>query len=249
MRVTVVVPAFNEERMIGPCLASLFNQSRIPDEIIVVDNDSRDQTVEIAKRFFDAVVITEPQRGITFARNAGFDAASGDIIARCDADSRLPYWWVKRIADALCGSEALAITGPARFYDVPLWMQSTVSRSHRMAYFGLSKKMLGHETLFGSNMAITKAAWNSVRTEVCMDESSVHEDIDLAIHVARHGQILFDPPLVVMASLRGAREPVPVLLDRLRRWRTTKTSHSATEQLSTSLDLRRECSLGRQYSS
>jgi glycosyltransferase involved in cell wall biosynthesis len=226
VKVSIVIPALNEERMIGPCLASLCNQSSIPDEIIVVDNDSRDKTAEIAKSFGDIVVVTERRRGITYARNTGFDAASGDIIARCDADCRLPSWWVTRIVEIFDDSEVLAMTGPARFYDVPPWMQSTISEAHVVAYFGLSERMLGHQTLFGSNMAITKAAWNNVRTEVCMDESFVHEDIDLAIHLARRGQILFDPLLVVVASLRGAREPIPVLIDRLRRWRTTKTSHS-----------------------
>jgi len=51
MKVSVVVPAYNEEAYIGNCLESLTNQKVKPDEIIVVNNNSTDATVKIAKRF------------------------------------------------------------------------------------------------------------------------------------------------------------------------------------------------------
>ena len=140
-------------------------------------------------------------------------------------DCRLPRNWIARITDALFDSRALAVTGPAVFYDVPIWTQSAVSSGWRWIYFNGSRWMLRHETLYGSNMALTKEAWCCVRDEVCTNERLIHEDIDLAIHLARHGMVMFDPTLMVFASLRAAREPAPMLFSRIRRWRTTKTSH------------------------
>ena len=90
VRVSVVVPARNEELMIGLCLHSLLNQEVMPDEIIMVDNASDDRTVEIAERFEGIRIIQEARKGIVFARNAGFDAATGEIIARCDAGLPAP---------------------------------------------------------------------------------------------------------------------------------------------------------------
>jgi glycosyltransferase involved in cell wall biosynthesis len=212
--------------MIGACLDSLSRQIEQPFEIIVVDNGSQDQTALLARPYNGVRVVRETRVGTVFARNAGFDEAKGDIIARCDADCRLPTDWTARIVANMARSNALAVTGPALFYDVPPWMQSKVSRIHQLAYFGHGRRTLGHEVLFGSNMAITKAAWEKTRNGVCVDETTIHEDIDLAIHVSRSGTILFDPCLRVLASLRGARAPLPQIYSRLRRWRTTRTSHS-----------------------
>ena len=225
MKVSVVVPARNEASVIGACLDSLLNQAASPYETIVVDNGSDDHTIDVLRQYDKVIVVKEQRKGIVFARNTGFDAATGDVIARCDADCRLPGNWTTRIVETLTNSDALAVTGPAQFYDVPAWMQSKVSTVHQLLYFGGSRRMLGHETLFGSNMALTKSAWSSVRGEVCTDETLIHEDIDLAIHLSQHGTIVLDPLLSALASLRGAREPVPELLSRLRRWRTTHTSH------------------------
>jgi glycosyltransferase involved in cell wall biosynthesis len=231
VRVSVVIPVRNEELVIGPCLYSLLNQEAMPDEIIVVDNASDDRTVEVVGRFDSVHILRETRKGIVFARNTGFDDATGEIIARCDADSRLPRDWIARITDTLVDPGVLAVTGPADFYDLPIWIRSVASAGFRWIYFNGSRWMLRHETLYGSNMALTKEAWYRVRDEVCTDERVIHEDIDLAIHLSQHGMIIFDPTLTVFASSRAAREPVSMLRDRIRRWRTTKTSHRYLSQL------------------
>ena len=88
MRLSVVIPALNEERHLGQLLSDLQRQSRRPDEIIVVDAGSTDATVDIAKRSKAMVLHGEPP--IAHGRNLGGYSAKGDLIYFLDADTRLP---------------------------------------------------------------------------------------------------------------------------------------------------------------
>lgn len=197
MRVSVVIPVFNEEKYIKDCLVSLQNQVEKATEILVVDNNSRDKTIEIARRF-PVKILKEETQGIIHARDKGFDSAQYEIIARCDADSRLPKNWIKKIKKNFSSFKIDALTGPAVFFDLPL--KTTL---YTKTYFDLFKIFLGKETLFGSNMAITKSIWDKVRTLVCKDDSKVHEDIDLGLHIVSvGGKIRRDNTLVIKAAGR-----------------------------------------------
>jgi len=96
MKVSVVVPAYNEEKYIKKCLFSLTNQIVPADEIIIVDNNCRDKTIEIAKKF-KVRIVKEKTQGMIPARNRGFNSTRYEIIARCDADVIVPKDWIKRI--------------------------------------------------------------------------------------------------------------------------------------------------------
>jgi glycosyltransferase involved in cell wall biosynthesis len=97
LTVSLVIPAFNESRRIRACLESVASQTVMPDEVIVVDNGSTDDTATIAASFPFVSVIREHRQGVTYARTAGFDAAVSDIIGRTDTDSRLAPDWVERV--------------------------------------------------------------------------------------------------------------------------------------------------------
>ncbi len=96
MKLTIIVPAFNEEAYLGSTLdsvqaaaARLRDRSKVPIEVIVVDNDSEDETAAVA-RAKGAAVVHEPVRGIARARNAGARHAEGDVLVFVDADVVLP---------------------------------------------------------------------------------------------------------------------------------------------------------------
>lgn len=242
LTVSVVIPAYNEEAYLGQCLDSLLAQTVPPDEIIVVDNNSRDATGNIARQFKGVKVISEKEQGIVHARNAGFDAAQSDIIARCDADSILPKTWVKQIRDSFARGDIAAISGPCTFYDLPKQLshfKAALKSSHTLVYFKGSKAMLGHEVLFGSNMAITQDIWHRVRDQVCLDETKMHEDTDLSVHIAATGGIIkFDPKLQAAISARRrpdtvqAKSSLPELISYISRWTNTKLSHPAISKAS-----------------
>ncbi len=91
LMVSVVIPAFNAQAHIADCLASVSTQSRGFDvEVIVVDDGSADDTVEIARRSPGVQCITQPNRGPSAARNLGIAAARGQYIAFLDADDLWP---------------------------------------------------------------------------------------------------------------------------------------------------------------
>lgn len=200
MKVSVVIPAFNEEKRIALCLQSVKGQIEPADEIIVVDNNSTDKTKEIAKSF-NVTVLEEKKQGIIPTRNTGFDKAKGDIIARTDADSKVPPDWIKKIKQHFEQDPLLlGLSGTAHFYDALDIIQSNNWPGKIVNQLQLL--ILKQNGMFGFNMAIKKSAWNKIRSELCTNDKEVHEDIDLAIHLAEHGKVLFDENLVVESSFR-----------------------------------------------
>lgn len=85
MRISVVIPAYNEVERIGDCLESLTKQTLRPFEIIVVDDGSTDVTKEVAQRF-PVLILSCDHRGAGYARNVGARRAQGEILVFVDAD-------------------------------------------------------------------------------------------------------------------------------------------------------------------
>ena len=127
MRLSFVIPAYNEEAYLPACLESILDQIKGLDtltEIIVVNNASTDATREVALRYPGVIVVDEPRKGLTFARQAGFAASSGELIANVDSDSRLTPGWVANVlaafdAQVASGKRPLAAySGPILYYDL-----------------------------------------------------------------------------------------------------------------------------------
>ncbi|HSW98193.1 MAG TPA: glycosyltransferase family A protein [Candidatus Saccharimonadales bacterium] len=97
MKVSVIIPVYNEEAYIHACLESVINQKEPADEIIVVDNNSIDNTPTIAKAFPEVKIVKEAKQGMIPARNKGFNSAKYEIIAKIDADTRVSPDWIQRI--------------------------------------------------------------------------------------------------------------------------------------------------------
>ena len=204
MKVSVVIPMYNEEKYISLCLDSVLNQEEMPDEVIVVDNNSKDRCVAIASRF-PVTVINEKKQGMIPARNAGFNAAQYEIIARCDADTRVPTDWIKLIKENVIKGKADAVSGPLFYDDLPLLKKQSI----RMTKFHAKtfNRIKHHDVLLGPNMALTKEMWLKVKDHVRLDDKKVHEDHDLAMQVAKAGgKIRFDPTLIVATSSRRIKK-------------------------------------------
>lgn len=198
MKVSVVVPAYNEEKYIKSCLEAVTNQELKADEIIVVDNNCTDDTVKIAKEY-NVTVIQEKKQGLIHARNKGFNTARYDIIARCDADAKVPKNWIKKIRGHFEDNTVDGLTGSVIFYDLPF-----KSSFFSNVFLSVMKSLQnGKDTLIGPNMAIKKSIWQKIKDSVCLDDKKVHEDIDLAIHILEAGGVLkVDKSLIVEISGR-----------------------------------------------
>ena len=222
LRTSVVVPAYDEEALLGACLRSLSRQTRPPAEVIVVDNNSRDRTAAIA-RAHGARVVVETVQGIWPAAATGYDAAVGDVIARCDADSVLPPDWIERIEGAFeRDPELRAVTGPGVFAGLSPPRRMLADVVYMRPYFLLVGLALGHPPLFGSNFAMRSDVWRSIRCEVHSASDAVHDDIDLSFHVGRGTQVRLDPTLRVAISARPFADPRGLIVRLVKGFRSVR---------------------------
>lgn len=211
LTVSLVIPVYNEEYHLKRCLDAVTSQSVMPTEIIVVDNNSTDKTVVVARNYPLVRVVTEPTQGVLFASRRGFDEARGDIICRIDADTIMEPDWIEQVgAFFINNPDAAAVTGNCYFYDFPF--RHAVQVMHHAVYYSMQKLIAGTEILWGSNMALTSKAWKQVQAE-CINHSGIHEDIDLSFHLQTHGLDIFrSPELVVGVSLlRGNATPLKLI--------------------------------------
>ena len=200
LTLTIVIPVFNEQDHLKSCLAAIAAQTVMPDEVIVVDNNSSDDSAKVAAQFPFARLVKEKQQGVLFAKNRGFRAANSDIIGRIDADTILPPRWVQQVKSLMEDTDTAAVTGPVNYYDMPLpetnyhldhWMRASIYNWSPKSPF-----------LFGSNMAIRKSVWRAVSGSICYD-TYMHEDLDLAIHLYKAGhKITYVGQLIAGASGR-----------------------------------------------
>jgi len=185
---SIVIPAFNEERHIGACLDAIAAQTVKPNEVIVVDNNSTDHTVEIVRRYAFVTLLNEKKQGIVYARNHGFNAAKGDVIGRIDADTILPAGWVSYINHFYedPANERTAWTGGGYFYNLPRPLAQIIGWGQGQLAYRMNRMLMGYYILWGSNMALPSSAWRAVKAKVCL-RNDTHEDVDLAIHVHQAG--------------------------------------------------------------
>lgn len=202
MKVSVIVPAYNEQKYIKECLACILNQTVRADEIIVVDNNSTDQTAIIARKM-GAKVAREAKQGMIHARNKGFDTAKYEIIARCDADTRVPPYWIERIKYNFEAYRIDALSGPVLYYDY--YIRSPLPAR---IYSNFLKLLLcGNEVLIGPNMSVTRNIWQKIKPLVCLEDKVVHEDVDLSINISKiGGKIRHDTGLAVKTSARRVKK-------------------------------------------
>src|ERR1700740_396587 len=97
MKISVIIPVYNEATTLDACLTAIARLRPQPFEVIVVDNNSTDNSAAIARSYPFVTVISETRQGVVHARSRGFDAASGDIIGRIDADTLVDPDWTKQI--------------------------------------------------------------------------------------------------------------------------------------------------------
>ncbi|MCX7521267.1 glycosyltransferase family 2 protein [Microbacterium sp. STN6] len=200
--ISVVVPARNDAVMLERCLADLQAGLRLPDEIVVVDNGSTDATAAVA-RAAGARVVVEPTVGIWPAASAGYDAASGQLIARLDADSRPGVDWLLRIEAAFADAPDIdLLTGPGDFYDGNALVRRLGQTLYIGGYFWAMTIWLGHAPVFGSNFAMRRDVWRRVRGSVHRELREIHDDLDLSLHLEPGQVVRYDDGLRVGISAR-----------------------------------------------
>jgi glycosyltransferase involved in cell wall biosynthesis len=200
MKISIVIPVYNEAESLGACLDAITRQAVQPYEVIVVDNNSTDGTAALAESFDFVTLLHEPRQGVVHARSRGFDAAGGDIIARIDADSILPADWLKNVCAVFKDPAVDAVSGAALYYNVAAaGLFNAIDLFFRRR---LSWQLKDRVYLWGANMAMRRRAWQLVKPALCR-RGGLHEDYDIAIHLQElGGKVTFDEQLRASVSSR-----------------------------------------------
>jgi glycosyltransferase involved in cell wall biosynthesis len=215
MLLSFVVPAYNEEAYLGACLESILNQTRGLEhltEIIVVNNASTDRTREIALSYPRVRLVDELRKGLPYARQAGFLASTGSLIANVDADSRLTPGWVEMVLATFRDHEAtegrstplVSLSGPLVYYDLTSRQRRLVNVFYMIAWltYATNKYILRVGSMVqGGNFVLSRAALEAIGG---YDTSITFygEDTDIARRLHAIGKVLFTFDLKMLSSAR-----------------------------------------------
>jgi glycosyltransferase involved in cell wall biosynthesis len=207
-KLSFVIPAYNEEACLARCLASIIGrieQAGADAEVIVVNNGSTDSTRKIALSFPGVIVVDEPVKGLSRARQAGYRAASGDLIANIDADNMLPEGWLEKVLAEFSENERLvALSGPLAYYDLSRAYRACTTLFYCVGY---TTYLLSHYVLKkggmlqGGNFVLKRSALEAIggyNTEIAF----YGEDTDVARRMQAAGLIKFTFRLPMYSSGR-----------------------------------------------
>jgi len=201
--ISFVIPAYNEERSLPNCLDSIraeVKRVRYDYEIIVVDNNSTDETAMVAK-LLGAKVVSELKKGVTRARQTGFEASKYDIIAFIDADSVLPRFWLDHAIDALDDPRVVAASGPVVYRDLSLFKRFVTASFYTIAcLFHLFMPMLQGGNFILKRSAFIQAGGFDTTIEF------YGEDTATGKRLSKVGKIVFDYNMYVNTSARRMQQ-------------------------------------------
>lgn len=204
--VSIIIPAYNEEKYIGKTLESLLALDRTPDEIIVVDNGSTDKTIEIVTAFKTVKILRYTEiKGPNAARQAGFLASCGDVIATLDADCTPPKEWLTQALALLNADEkTVAATGSYDYTPKPFWWGKPVNDLYTYVLIPTTSKLLGlinRGVMVGGNAIIKRKALEEIggfNTNIPFHG----DDTDTANRLTKIGKVKYAAKMTIPSSSR-----------------------------------------------
>jgi len=243
MKFSIIIPAYNEEKLLPNCLGSIF-AAQLPEdyEVIVANNASSDRTEEVARSFIGVKVVNEPKRGANQAREAGFRASTGDILVYFDADTIIPKDWflvARRVFEK--DSKLIAVTGPyhygtaSKVARILVWVYDhVIIRGLEWIWQKIFRQ--GGVMIVGGNFAVKRKALE----EIGGFDTSIEfygDDINLTRRLAEIGKIKFLNDLSVYSSPRrfeheGAiKTSLKYIINFFSEWILKRPAHRAHKDI------------------
>ncbi len=210
MKVSIVIPAHNEESHIEKTLDSVFKQTYHNFEVIVVDNASTDTTSDVLHRYKEKhhglklKIVSESRKGTLWARECGRHEAKGEIIANIDADCLPHPDWVEKGMHSFLAKDVVAVGGPYDYYDAPK-MTRQFSLYFQKVFYSLANMVLQklHKggVLIGGNVLLRADALERAggyNTKIVF----YGDDTDTAKRMSRQGRVVFNRSLAMPTSAR-----------------------------------------------
>ncbi len=207
MTISVIIPAYNEEKYLPRTLDSLRTLDRKPDEVIVVDGGSTDNTAALAKKHGAKVIIVS-HRGIGFARQQGLKKATRDIIAFTDADTVVPQDWLVKIEETLSRPTVVGVFGTFRVPDgwwVYRYYINYIQPWLNQLYYWFHLPMAP-----GQNIAFIRIV--GLAAGGFPEDYKIAEDIEMMSRLWKKGRVVFRQDLIVQSSGRRGNEGVGMFI-------------------------------------
>ncbi|MFH0804090.1 MAG: glycosyltransferase family 2 protein [Candidatus Zambryskibacteria bacterium] len=209
MKISFVVPAYNEEKNIKKCLDSILLEIERSglgqeSEIVVVNNASTDKTGEILSSIRGIKVVDEPKKGLVWARRAGLLNSCGELVANVDSDTLMPKGWLKKVVSEFDkNSKLLALSGPFIYYDLSFWSNLAVKIWYIIGFLlNMINNLLGISSMLqGGNFIVRRSALEKIGGY----DTSIEfygEDTDIARRVRKIGKVKWTFSLPMYTSGR-----------------------------------------------
>jgi len=204
LTVSLIIPAYNEEKYIKECLDSIFASGAKFFEVVVVDNGSTDRTSEIVLAYENVRIVFEEKKGVMNARQRGIDETSGEIVAFVDADTKMISGWYEQIVKKFSEDLLLAtLSGPYIYEGISLFTKILVWIFYYIIVLPVYY-ILGYTAIFG-NFAIRR----SVLKEMGGLDTSIlfyGDDTDTVRRAHKFGKTSFSMDFKIKTSPRRFKE-------------------------------------------
>ncbi|HEX2117177.1 MAG TPA: glycosyltransferase [Alphaproteobacteria bacterium] len=220
LRLTLIICTYNRVQSLRQTLRSLrsLDVDGVEGEIIVVDNNSHDETRRAIEEFLPlsplpARYLFEPRQGLSHARNAGIEVATGDIIVFSDDDVLVDPFWLREIAAAFAQEDPAALGGkilPKWQAPPPRWLGPALHGFLALLDHGDKPMELREPLLWGANLAVRRDVFRTFRFHVGLgrtgDKLYIGEDSDLLQRLIERGErVMYWPRAVVHHNIPAQR--------------------------------------------
>lgn len=198
MRVAVVTGVYNEEKTIGALIESVLGQTRLPEEMVIVDDGSNDRTPEVIKEYLDKSdfirCIHQKNTGPAKARNRGWKSAGADVCIFTDGDCVPGNYWIEELLKPFADPEVGATAGTYKTLNYKNVLAKFIGLEIEYKYRNVCGTVDAHGTY---NLAVRKNVLEEVGG---LDESYPEpsgEDFDMTYKISRKHKIIYVPGAVV----------------------------------------------------
>jgi glycosyltransferase involved in cell wall biosynthesis len=212
MKLAFVIPAYNEEALIGKCVESALaevKRSGRDCEVVVVNNNSTDRTREIAASYAGARVVDETQKGLVSARDGGFKATTAELVANIDGDTIVPPGWLDTVfAEFEKDPGLVCLSGPYVYYDLTAYQRFLVGMFYGLTtlIYWINRYVLRVGSVVqGGNFVFKRDAW--IKAGGFNREIKFYgEDTDVAVKLSKVGHVKWTFRLKMKTSGRRLAE-------------------------------------------
>ena len=204
--ITVVIPAYNEEKNLPYALKSLTEQTYSNFDIIVADNNSTDNTAKIIAEY-KATRVFVKEKGYVFALDTGMHQATGEIIAVTDADTTVASDWLEQIANSFNDPKVVGLTGSIAINgnNIANKMLNGLYATFLALHFAVGKPHLT-----GFNFAVRKDAF--LKVNGLNKKFTMSPDVDLGLRLKKYGKLIYASKVKIVPSMRRWEDSIPKTL-------------------------------------